>query len=287
MPEQVMNDLKYDLAVAYRIYPKVSSHKPQIFADDKFKLAEFCLRSFKASLGTLRVKMWVLLDNCPSSYEEIFSRLWSANDLEFVRFSGVGDAATFREQARILSEQTVSEFVYLAEDDYFYLPNQFSLALDFIRNNADVDFISPYDHPDIYSTELHQVPHATKTVGEKTWRSCMSTTHTFLTTRKNLHAARWVLLRQYGRISPDLSRWMALTKQRVFNPIFFCRSLATCPFWAGSIFYAWRYCWKQILFGRRFNLWIPCLSIANHMVAGMEAPGVDWNNEFDKCLSKS
>jgi hypothetical protein len=279
--------IKYDLAVAYRIYPKVSSHRPQIFIDDKFKLAELCLKSFKASLGNLRVKMWVLLDNCPRAYEEMFSRLWAAEDLDFVRFSGVGDASTFLEQARILSEQTASEIVYLAEDDYFYLPNQFPLAVDFIRNNPEVDFVSPYDHPDIYSTELHRVPRPTKTAGEKNWQSCMSTTHTFLTTRKNLCEARWVFLRRYGRVSPDLSRWMALTKRRVFNPIFFMRSFVTCPFWAGSIFYAWRYCWKQILFGRRFSLWIPHPSIANHMVAGMEAPEVDWKNEFSKCLSKT
>ena len=277
---------KYDLAVAYRIYPKVSSHPPPIFADDKFKLAKLCLRSFKHSLGNLRAKLWVLLDNCPPEYEALFSALWPAEDLVFVRFPGVGDAATFREQARILAEQTDAETVYLAEDDYFYLPDQFPLAVQFIRNNVDVDFVSPYDHPDIYSTRLHRLPRAEKIVGSKIWRSCMSTTHTFLTTRGNLRAARWVLLRRYGRVSPDLSRWMALTKRRVFNPVFFVYSAATCPFWAGSVIYAWRYCWKHILFGRRFNLWIPHPSIATHMAAGMEAAGTDWQKEFERELSR-
>jgi len=45
-----MNEFKHDLAVAYRIYPKVSSHPPPVFADDKLKLAQLCLNSFKASL---------------------------------------------------------------------------------------------------------------------------------------------------------------------------------------------------------------------------------------------
>src|SRR5208282_1689556 len=108
-----MNECKYDLAVAYRICPKVSSHRPPIFADDKLKLARFCLDSFKASLGNLRVKMWVLLDDCPLAYEEMFSRIWSPEDLVLARFPGVGDAATFREQVRILMEQTDAEMVYL------------------------------------------------------------------------------------------------------------------------------------------------------------------------------
>ena len=278
---------KYDLAVAYRIYPKVSSHAPPIFADDKLKLAKFCLKSFKRSLGNLRIKLWVLMDNCPPEYEGIFLEHWPQSDIVFKYYPGLGDAATFREQAFILSEQKDSEIVYLAEDDYFYLPNQFPLAVGFIKNNPSVDFISPYDHPDIYSTKLHRLPYETKTIDGKIWRSCMSTTHTFLTTRRNLRDARWVLLRRYNRVSPDLSRWMALTKRRVFNPVFFARSLIACPFWAGSIFYAWRYCWKQILFGRRFNLWIPHPAIANHMVAGMEAPSVDWKKEFDSCLSET
>lgn len=276
---------KYDLAVAYRIYPRMSSHLPPIFADDKLKLAGFCLDSFKASLGNLRVKIWVLLDNCPPVYEEMFSRLWSPEDLELVRFPGVGDAATFREQARILMAQTDAETVYLAEDDYFYLPGQFQLAVNFLNQNPDVDFVSPFDHPDIYTTELHRLPRETRTADGKDWISCFSTTHTFLTRRDTLRECRWVFLADYGRISPDLSKWMALTKKYVFNPFAFARWLVTCPFWAGSIFYAWRYCWRQILFGRKFTLRVPHSSIATHMAAGMVAPGVDWPGEFQKRLS--
>jgi hypothetical protein len=89
-----------------------------------------------------------------------------------------------------------------------------------------------------------------------------------------------VFLANYGRISPDLSKWLALTKKRVFNPFLFVKWAVTNHFWAGSIFYAWYYCWRQILFGHRYNLWIPRPSIATHMVAGMEAPGVDWQRHF-------
>lgn len=56
----------YDLAVAYRIYPKVSKPARSLpFGDDKYQLSEACLKSFKESLGSLRVKLWALLDGCP------------------------------------------------------------------------------------------------------------------------------------------------------------------------------------------------------------------------------
>jgi len=276
------NRPQYDLAVAYRVYPKVSSHPPPVFADDKLKLAGFCLKSFKASLGDLRVKVWGLLDNCPPAYEELFTRLWSPQDLTLVRFPGVGDAATFREQTRILMDQTDAEIVYLAEDDYFYLPGQFPLAVDFLKQNADAHFVSPYDHPDIYTTELHRLPRETRTVAGRNWNSCCSTTHTFMTRRDTLRECGWVFLAQYGRVSPDLAKWMALTKRRVFNPVALAKWSVTCRFWAGSILLAWYYCWRQILFGRKYKLWIPQPSIATHLVIGMEAPGIDWPAEFRK-----
>jgi hypothetical protein len=275
-----MNTQKYDLAVAYRVYPKVSSHLPPIFSSDKFKLAELCLKSFKNSLTGLKVKVWALLDNCPPAYEKLFTDLWSPEDLVLVRFPGVGDATTFHNQARILMEQTDTDIVYLAEDDYFYLPDQFQLAVKFIRQNPEVQFITPYLHPDLDNTELHRLPHLTKNCDGVVWNSCCSTTHTFLTSRTTLTECQGVFLANYGRISPDLSKWLALTKKRVFNPFLFVKWAVTNHFWAGSIFYAWYYCWRQILFGHRYNLWIPRPSIATHMVAGMEAPGVDWQRHF-------
>lgn len=278
-----MNEYKYDLAVAYRIYPKMSAHLPSVFSDNKLKLAELCLKSFKASLGNLRVKIWVLLDNCPAAYEAMFARLWLPKDLVFQRYPGVGDAATFREQSRILMEQTDAEYIYLAEDDYFYLPGQFAQSVSFLKQNPDAHFVSPYDHPDIYATELHALPREARTIGEKQWNSCFSTTHTMLTTRQTLRESKAVFLRSYGKVSPDLSKWMALTKRHVFNPLVFMRWAFTNQFWAGSIFYAWRFCWRQILFGKKYTLWIPHPAIATHMVAGMEAPGINWQQEFAKC----
>jgi hypothetical protein len=280
-----MSQFSYDVAVAYRIYPKISKskHTPQVFPKDKLKLAEFCLKSFKNSLGGVRIKLWVLLDNCPPAYERMFTQLWPPEDLVLMRYPGVGDGATLREQARILMEQTDAKIVYFAEDDYFYLPNQFPLVVDFLKQNPDADFVAPLESSDFYTADLHNFSRETREFGGKKWNACVSTTHTFLGRRNALIECQKIFRASYGRISPDLSKWMALTKIRVFNPIKFVKwSLTHRWFWAGSIVISWYFCWRQILFGRRYTLWSPHPAIANHMGTGVESPGIDWQKEFQR-----
>jgi len=279
-----MSQFQYDLAVAYRVYPKVSANPPPVFADNKFKLVELCLKSFKASLGNMRVKVWALLNNCPPEYEALFTQLWPAEDLVIVRYAGISGGETLHEQQRILSEQTDAEIVYLAEDDYYYLPNQFALAVNFLRQNPDADFVTAYDSPDVHFTDLHQCIDETRSVDGKTWRSSVSTTHCFIAKRTAMIECRPLFDKLFhafpGRPSPDLAMWMALTKKRVFNAWKFFAWLPAHKYWTASIFLSWFYCWRQILFGRRFTVWTPNPSISTHMDGKLLAPGIDWAKEF-------
>lgn len=284
-----MSQFGYDVAVAYRIYPKMSANRPPIYADDKLKLAELCLRSFKASVAGLRVKLFVLLNSCPPEYENLFTQVWPAEDLVLLRYQGLLPGATLHEQFRILSEQTDAPLVFFVEDDYFCLPGQFPLLVDFLRQHPDVDFASPYEHPDTHSTDLHDYARATRTFGGKRWLSVLSTTHTFLAKRSALLENAWIFQKFFrafrGHTSPDLGMWMALTKNRIYNPFKVLQWAIPHRHWAGSVFYAWFYCWRQILFGRRYTLWTPDPSIATHMVAHQLAAGVDWPAEFQRQIA--
>jgi len=202
----------YDLAVAYRIYPKVA--KPALglpFSDDKLQLAELCLRSFKESLQGLRVKLWVLLDGCPESYDEIFKKYFDLEDLVLMRLPGIGNLPTFGKQIDILLNQVDSDLIYFAEDDYFYLPGQFHRMLDFLRSDDDVDFISPYDHLDCYTLEIHRRPKWLRANGRGHWRTAASTCLTFLARKKTL-ARNEKVFRSYCRRNHDCSLWLSLTK---------------------------------------------------------------------------
>jgi hypothetical protein len=287
-----MGQFSYDLAVAYRIYPKVSNtcnNHPPIFGEDKLKLAELCLESFKNSVSGLRVKLWALLNDCPPAYDSLFTSRWAPADLVLVRYPGVGPGTTLYEQARILLEQTDAEIIHFAEDDYFYLPGQFHQAVDFLKHHPDADFTTPYENFDFYTADLNKLPLETREFGGKTWNACVATTHTFTGKRASLIECQDVFHRLHrarrGKTIPDLAMWMALTKKRVFNPVKCAQWVIPHRFWAGSIALAWYYCWRQVLFGRRYTLWSPHPTIGTHMLAGLEAPGVDWQKEFQKQLA--
>src|ERR1700732_969037 len=96
----------YDLAVAYRIYPKVAAAASSFpCGDNKLRLSELCLRSFKESLKNLRVKVWVLLDGCPDEYATLFMKYFEPQDLVLMPLQGMGNQATFARQIDILLQQ--------------------------------------------------------------------------------------------------------------------------------------------------------------------------------------
>jgi hypothetical protein len=257
----------------------MSRMPPPVFSDSKHNLSGLCLRSFKASLEGLRVKIWVVLDGCPKEYEDLFTSLWPNDDLVFARCPGIGNAATFGRQIEILANQNDAEFVYLAEDDFFYLPGCFHLMLDLIRNNADVDFCSPYDHPDFYNHSFHQHQMRIKVEQGQVWKTANGTICTFLTRKSTLERTRSTL-QSYARKSSDASMWLSLTKQHVLNPYDLLTQPFIFPFRGWSLACAWYFNWRQILFGKRYSLWIPVPSLATHMAASFLAPYVDWKQEF-------
>jgi hypothetical protein len=265
---------QYDVAVAYRIYPKVSK-VPPIYPNDKYKLSELCLKTFKDSLGSLKVKMFVLLDNCPPSYEDLFKRYFDEQDLELIRLNGVGNRATFDMQINILLDQKFSEIIYFAEDDYLYLRDQFGSMVKFLRDEEQVDFVSPYDHLDYYVLDLHNQKNFIKLYNGHHWRTAASTCLTFLTTKPKLRKTRNVF-QSYAKGNDDVSLWISLTKCKLFNPLIILQYCRTNPRFFLIILHAWQFCWRQILFGKRWNLWIPIPSLATHMESDYLAPNFSW-----------
>ncbi|HPG41019.1 MAG TPA: glycosyltransferase family 2 protein [bacterium] len=271
---------KYDLAVAYRIYPGISK-TPLVYADDKYQLARLCLRSFKQCLGDLKVKMLVILDGCPPEYKQLFTELFNEVDLVFHVYDGIGNQATFNEQIDWLLQQEDTETVYLAEDDYFYLPGQFPAMIDFLNSGHDVDFITPYDHPDYYSRPFHRPPAMTREYGRRRWRTAQSTCLTFLTTKASLQLTAG-LFRSFARGNHDHALWAALTK---FSGMRIWDHAATAfkeIYYLKLLYLTWRYGGRQISCGKKWRLWAPTPAIATHIESSGIAPTVDWMVEISK-----
>ena len=272
--------MAYDLAIAYRIYPKVTRAAP-VFSDDKLKFADFCLRSFKTALGTLRFKLYVLLDNCPSPFEELFRTYFEATVLELVPLPGIGNRPTFGKQIDLLLSQRDSEYVYFGEDDYFYRSGALEEMLRFVKGNDDAHFVTPYDHTDSYRLPLHPKRQEQRSFGGREWKTCASTCLTFLT-RKSILQQTERTFRTYQRTNLDVSLWMALTKQTARNPLAFARCCLRKLNYGGYIAQSWRYSFRQLAFGPKWKLWRAVPSLGTHMVNGLLAPGVDWKEMFTR-----
>ncbi|MCE8424422.1 MAG: hypothetical protein J5U17_01415 [Candidatus Methanoperedens sp.] len=268
----------YDVAIAYRIYPKFSRNAYRLKEWDKYKLSEVCLKSFLRCLSDVNFKFYAILDGCPQKYIDLFIDLIPGDNLELIQSPGIGNAATFLEQIRVLLSQNDSEMVYFAEDDYFYIEDRFLEMLEIIINRKDVDFVTPYDHPDYYQTgyepdkpdyliNLHN--YKSKLIFEKRhWRNVSSTCCTFLTTKSLLNKTS-----QYFKLYPKLSdygMWLTLTRLRMMH---FDRLMTLKMYTFSS---------KYLLFGKSFKLWSPIPSIATHMANSYFSPGVDWLTLLDQ-----
>ncbi len=276
----------YDLAVVYRICPVMSRTAPAVFGRDKFLLSKVALESFKASLGNLRVKMWVLLDNCPSEYEKLFTDLWDTKDLVLERHPGIGNRGTLHRQYQILCEQEDCELIYLAEDDYVYHPNSFEDVVGLLRKYPEVDFVTPYYHRDYETLGIHQLQKKVIQHAGREWKMVKSTTGTFATRRTALRETHWVFRTLLQKVlfaeQTDLGVWLAVTKFDVFNPISWITWPLTNRFAAWSLFTAWWTCWRQILFGRKYTLYVAIPSLCTHLADGLTPLGYDWDAELKK-----
>jgi hypothetical protein len=265
-----------DLAIAYRIYPGVSK-TPAVFADDKLKLSTLCLLSFKRGLGPLKFKMWALLDGCPPVYEQLFRSCFEPENLEIIKLDKIGNLPTFMMQTDILCRQTEAEFVYYAEDDYFYLPDALVRIIAFARNNVDADFVTPYDHPGNYNASNGIEPHLIRPFDNLHWRTSSASCLTFLARRQALIETRSIF-DSYGKKNDDGSLWLSLTqKSRLLNPRVHFKTRERRRLWLK----AWFWGYRQILFKHKRRLWHAVPSLATHIESPCLAPSVNWHAAFE------
>jgi len=271
----------YDIAVAYRVYPGISK-TPLFHADNKYELVRLGVKSFRSSLGNIRAKMYVFLDHCPKEYENIFLESFSRDDLEFIHFGGIGNYATFNLQIEYLLKQAESKIVYFAEDDYLYREGMFEKAVCFLKNNQHVDFISPYDHMDYYTSPFHSAGSYKMAFScGMHWRTAHSTCLTFLTTKDVLRRTQQIF-RTYSRGNYDCSMWLGLTKFEGLSLRTNARNILSSASYFKIYMKAVYYCWRNLFFGRRYHLWVPIPAIGTHLESGLVSPGVDWNAIFNE-----
>lgn len=265
------------IAIAYRIYPGISK-SPAIHSDSKYKLSELCAASFSQSLVGIDYKMWVILDNCPDEYKALFHKYFT--NIEFIETNAIGNGLTFKKQIEVLLEQDYSENIFFAEDDYFYLPDCMNKILDFLQSDHKPDFVTPYDHLDYYTMNIHKHKKEEITFNKHKWRTENGACLTFLSTKKVLAQTQKVFL-TYAKKNYDTSLWIALTKQRAFNPLMYISPSLQGMSWFKTYVKLWLYT-PYFPFIPKYKLYTPVPSLSTHLEKHFLAPNIDWQAEFAK-----
>ena len=300
-----MKNENYKIAIAYRTYSGAKiQRKKAIFIKNKYMFEDFCLKSLKKSLGPLKIKIWAILDSCPRDWDNLFKKHFNNSELEIIHVKNAGELGSMQLAVNILLKQKYSDYIYMAEDDYYYLPNQFEKMISFLKNNSNIDFVTPYDHPDYYSLELHDYKSEIKVYEGNQWRNVATTCNTYLTTKKNLLLTKDIFLGNYKinnffskhyikkykflkRIfwdflpnPEDADVWIGLTKMNAFN-LFKITKLRVKNRRVFTIFFkTWRYNWKQLIFGKKWKLWSPMPTIATPLDIPALSPNIDWKEIF-------
>ncbi|MFO1476489.1 MAG: hypothetical protein U1F98_07550 [Verrucomicrobiota bacterium] len=282
---------KYDFAVSYRVYPGIGREAIPLFEGDKFLLTRVAFQSFVRAVEGFKVKLTVLLDGCPAAYEEFFRSAWSQPSLEIVHYTKKGNYGTFQDQMTQLDAEREAEFLCVAEDDYFFLPEAFRCMHELLKAHPEVDYLTPYDHLEYYVSRHQEMSHEVLADPKMpVWRTVPSTTCSFVARpeafRDNLHA-----FRSYGKpfwfnYGTDGTMWLAITKHRVYDPFRAMRWLGSAKYVAWSWFTAWTLCGLDILFKKPRKLWAPIPSLALHLVHSYLPPGVDWNRLLAEAIEE-
>ena len=267
-----------DLFITYRVCPKSAGNRPY-FDGDKEGLVRLCAKSFRIGLGSLEPKMEVLLDGCPASYRKIFQETFEGSkvDLSFVETPGIGNLPTFKRQLE--SAKGRKGMIFIAEDDYLYLPGAVEKAHDFLRTFGYEGFATLYDHPDYHNGSVQHLPEYHTNLGKpmgrhgRAWRQRASTCLTFMATGRALDEG-YHRLASYSEGNHDCSTWLTLTKPRRSKPD------DPDPYYRQ----AWKHCNYEMSCDDKFPLWSPTPSWSTHVVKGMLAPGINWDEVAKETL---
>ena len=269
--------MKYDVAIAYRCYPKISKD-PKYWNDDKLKMIKYGLKSLVLCLGNLKAKFFIIADWIPNEWKDDICWILGEHDFSYIYTDFIWNIGTRNKQIDILSSQKDADIVYFAEDDYLYSLNwEFKEWFDLLKENK-ADFITLYDHPDYYTQNHHRIKHYYVLWNKRIRSSQASTCLTFMTTKKNLIETK-NQLKLFKEWCRDHTMWQTITHYNIFRLLDIERKFNTfhnfLPEEMSFLIVTWVRWRKFLITKRKYRLFSPFPSIATHLESPWIAPIVN------------
>jgi hypothetical protein len=158
---------------------------------------EACFRNLVETINSDRmgthVKLIVLFDGSPMDFENDFLFKYYANkdeynfelSIEFLKSESALDS--FMIMLSIIGNSKIpqDDLLYLLENDYLHQSKWVTNTFNVFRQNFHFDFVSLYDHPDLYTSKKFDRFYIRMLLSKDYhWRTAPSTCGSFLLTRK-------------------------------------------------------------------------------------------------------
>jgi len=170
--------------IIYRISPFKPDNPSIFYTEDKWKLVEVCHDSFLKAGGD-KYDTTYIIDSI--DWGKIFKKWGRVVDIN--THSKVASLQKAFDEAYKINDK-----ILFVEDDYLWQPDTISLmetALDILP------VLSPYDHPAHYTEARFDHKYEIKLIGNQTYRTCPSNTHTF-SIQEQVFKDNYEMIRKYG-----------------------------------------------------------------------------------------
>lgn len=196
------------MIVYYRLCHIPSTNPPPVFEDDKYRLNRLCLKSFVTAFEKVNPHVVFLCDYCPPEYTQMIESLVPFT--KEIIHTQIGINETCLKQYD-LYEKTTEDKVLFIECDYLWVGSGKTI----VQAIEELDFVSPYDHPDKY--DLKEVSEI-RIAGNHHFKSTISTTSTFAC-RRDKYNEFIEVFKKYGYI--DHTRWVEVKEKggTLWSPI--------------------------------------------------------------------
>lgn len=180
-----------------------------VYSNDLLSLHRLCLISFIEAFKNLTPKLVFILDYCPQEYSDLIEELVPFEYEIHRTASGINETCLYQYR---LFEKSDEDVVLFQEYDYLWLPDTGKELMSAVE---ELDFATPYDHPDKY--EIEKEPYV-KVVGKRHWKKTQSTTATFATTRDKFMEFKDIFYK-HGYL--DHERWLEVGRNEgeLYSPI--------------------------------------------------------------------
>jgi hypothetical protein len=162
------------MRIIYRVCPFKPDNVPLFHSDDKWKLVEMCHNSFLKA-GASQYPITYIIDSV--DWGKIFMR-WG----EIVEINTHNKVASLKTAYEVASK--MDDDILFVEDDYLWRPDTVPLIELALKH---LPVLSPYDHPGHYTEDRFDHKYEIKLIGNQTYRTCPSNTHTFSIQNKVFH----------------------------------------------------------------------------------------------------